>query len=67
MRVGPHSHDCVKCGAETPCCGELANNHDGEPWIICEEYHLINGGTNPEFSCERCWNESLDAEAWGRV
>lgn len=63
MRVGPHYHRCADCQAKTECCGQLADNFDGSPEIICEEYHLISGGTNPDFICEGCEFRRQDAAA----
>jgi hypothetical protein len=49
-----HFHACQDCGAKTPCTGTLADNFDGEPPIICEEFHRMDGTLNPAFICERC-------------
>lgn len=61
MRVGPHNHPCGTCGTKTECCGELADNYDGEPWVICMEYHQTDG-TIAEFICEGCELKQQDAE-----
>lgn len=50
----PHHHECQSCGAITECWGQLVQNHDGHPWIICREYHLDGGIVNRDFLCEAC-------------
>jgi hypothetical protein len=32
-----HFHACADCLAQTPCTGDLFDNYDGEPWIICDD------------------------------
>ncbi len=63
MRVGPHHHKCADCGAKTECCGQLEDNYDGWPEIICVEYHLhATCDPNPDFICEACDWKRQDAE-----
>lgn len=49
-----HTHPCQDCGEETECHGELEANVDGEPEIICIEFHLLSGDLNPAFVCGSC-------------
>lgn len=63
MRVGPHHHRCADCQTKTECCGQLKDNFDGSPEIICVEFHLAGGETNPDFICEGCAWKREDAEA----
>ena len=49
-----HTHPCQSCGAWTICPGDLVQNPDGFPEIICPAFHLDGGGINPEFCCEDC-------------
>jgi hypothetical protein len=62
-RQGPHSHPCAGCGAQTPCDGPLADNYDGEPWVICEDYHLPSGQTAADFLCDACTMRMEDEQA----
>lgn len=62
MRVKPHHHPCADCGAKTPCPGTWEENYDGEPAVICPEYHLTTSCTpNPDFVCEGCEWKREDA------
>lgn len=54
MRVAPHHHPCKDCGKKTECPGTWEENYDGEPDVICPEWHMPNGYTNPDFVCEDC-------------
>jgi hypothetical protein len=38
-RPREHSHPCRSCGAKVPCSGDLIQNYDGFPEVICSEYH----------------------------
>ena len=49
-----HHHPCQDCAAKTPCDGSLADNYDGSPEIVCDDFHLIDGRLNPDFICEAC-------------
>lgn len=53
-RVAPHHHPCQDCGAKTECPGTWEENYDGEPPVICPEWHLKNGEINTDFVCEEC-------------
>lgn len=61
-RTVRHFHRCADCHAKTECFGQLESNHDGEPWIVCAEFHLMSGETNPDFICEACDFARQDAE-----
>lgn len=65
MRIGPHTHPCVTCGAPSECCGEISPNVDGWPAFACEAYHLPNGELADDFRCDDC-QERLD-EACARL
>lgn len=54
MRVKPHHHACADCGAKTECPGTWEENYDGEPEVICPEFHLVGGTTNGDFTCQAC-------------
>lgn len=54
MRVKPHSHPCQSCGVKTECGGTWEENYDGEPAVICPEFHLAGGEVNGDFLCEAC-------------
>lgn len=54
MRVGPHSHPCAHCKTPVECEAELVRNYDGWPEVVCEDYHLVGGATNPDWLCEDC-------------
>lgn len=54
-----HHHPCAVCHAKTECGGEWEQNYDGIPEVICREYHLPDGRTNPDFLCDVC----VDLEA----
>jgi len=57
-RCKPHSHPCSVCGAKTECSGAWEENYDGEPAVICPEYHLPNVLLRYDFMCEGClWAE----------
>jgi hypothetical protein len=58
-----HFHACQDCGTKTPCSGELADNYDGEPAIICLDFHQLNGTVDSDFICERCQYLREDREA----
>lgn len=49
-----HHHACQRCGAQTPCTGQLEDNYDGEPAIVCTSFHLQNGEVDQDFVCEAC-------------
>jgi hypothetical protein len=53
----PHTHPCQQCGNKTTCDGECERNHDGSPEVICRSFHLPGGVENPNFICERCWDQ----------
>jgi len=53
-RVAVHHHPCADCGAKTECGGSWEENYDGFPEVICREWHLSGGFTNPDFVCESC-------------
>jgi hypothetical protein len=63
-----HHHPCQMCGAKTECSGELEENYDGEPPIICVEFHLPNGETDLDFRCETCeakyWLDTNPSDEW---
>lgn len=52
-RVAPHHHACQDCGKKTECPGTWEENWDGEPAVICDEYHRPDG-TIAEFICDDC-------------
>jgi len=60
-RVKPHHHPCSVCGTKTECSGTWEENYDGTPDVICPEFHLPNGTTNPSFICEGCLSAEEDA------
>lgn len=49
-----HTHECQRCGVETPCEGTLERNEDGAPEVICGVFHLPMGRINERFLCEAC-------------
>jgi hypothetical protein len=53
--VRVHSHECQRdgCTTQVECCGDLELN-DGEPWIICKEFHMPGGYINSDFICDEC-------------
>ena len=57
MSARPHSHPCAHCKTPVECGGELEQNHDGWPEVICRIFHREPG---PDFLCESC---ALEAEA----
>ncbi len=59
-RQRPHVHRCIRCKALVECGGAYEQNLDGEPEIICPEYHLP-GGAIAEVTCEAC-DEKIAAE-----
>lgn len=64
-RVKVHHHPCQQCGAKTECGGTWEENYDGEPEVICAEYHLSGGQVNSDFICDGCvrsWKEELKKE-----
>jgi len=66
-RVKPHHHPCSVCGTKTECSGTWEENWDGTPEVICHEFHLPNGTTNPGFICEGClWAEEDAAKEMAR-
>jgi hypothetical protein len=40
---------------KTECPGTWEENYDGEPPVICREWHVAGGGTNPDFLCDACY------------
>lgn len=54
MRVAPHHHPCQRCQVKTECGGTWEQNYDGFPEVICPEFHLTGGVTNPDFLCGDC-------------
>ncbi len=66
-RVAVHHHPCADCGAKTECGGTWEENYDGFPEVICREFHLSSGDTNPDFICHRCNEKQLAAEAKERA
>ncbi len=66
-RVRPHHHPCADCGAKTECGGTWEENYDGCPEVICREWHLADGTTNPDFICEGCDWKREDAEKAARL
>lgn len=58
-----HHHPCQACGKKTACGGTWEQNYDGEPEVICREFHLPNGTLNPDFICHDCNEKALAAEA----
>jgi hypothetical protein len=50
---GPHSHPCAACRNPVECDGELEQNYDGWPEVICPAYHQTNG-TIADLFCEKC-------------
>lgn len=61
--VKVHHHACATCRKKTECGGSWEENYDGEPAVICREYHLTNRTINPEFLCERCYLAAEQASA----
>lgn len=53
-RVAAHHHPCQRCGRKTQCPGTWEENWDGWPEVICPEWHLPSGYTNPDFLCDDC-------------
>lgn len=56
-RVAPHHHPCQDCGAKVECSGTWEENYDGEPPVICPEWHLKNGEINADFVCGECFTK----------
>jgi hypothetical protein len=46
-----HTHPCAVCGKPVDCDGELAENHDGFPAVICLSYHLDSAEPTGWWSC----------------
>ena len=64
MRVNAHHHRCQVCGTKTNCSGTWEENYDGEPEVICPEFHRRDGEINPDFICEACeWQKEDEAES----
>lgn len=56
-----HHHKCQDCGVKTECGGEWEQNYDGQPEVICREFH-ISGGLNPDFVCATCADKRDDGD-----
>lgn len=54
MAQRPHRHPCQHCKTPVECGGEWEQNIDGWPEVICREFHMEGGFTNPDFLCEDC-------------
>lgn len=53
MRDRSHLHPCGQCGVLVPCAGELVENYDGWPEVMCRAYHQ-EGADRSTFRCEAC-------------
>ncbi len=65
----PHRHRCFHCGAMTECTGEIEQNHDGFPELVCREYDAPPSQPS-DFICEACDENQQhsvcpDCDAWG--
>ena len=60
-RCSVHHHPCQKCRQKTECGGVWEENYDGEPEVICREFHKPTG-INLDFLCERCNEDDDDNE-----
>lgn len=50
MRItDDHTHTCPTCRTEYDCGGELKQNFDGWPEVVCTRYHLRG-----DRDCEAC-------------
>lgn len=67
MRQRVHHHPCADCAAKTECPGEWEQNYDGVPDVICREYHLAGGYTDPDFLCDSCHALRADQDAADRA
>jgi len=55
MRTFKHHHPCQRCKAKTECFGQLEDNYDGWPEIVCLEFHMnASCDPNPDFLCDGC-------------
>lgn len=54
-RRAPHHHPCQECGATVECGGTWEDNYDGEPPVICPEFHQRGGTLNRDWVCEACF------------
>lgn len=39
----PHTHPCQNCGEPVDCEGDLEENYDGYPEVVCRAYHVYGG------------------------
>lgn len=61
----PHHHECQDCHAKTPCNGQLLDNHGGQNFVICADFHTTpNEAPNHDFVCEGCQWSRDDAKAF---
>lgn len=52
MRHQPdHSHPCQHCHVQTDCDGDLEQNYDGWPEVICVQFDTQN---HADFLCVEC-------------
>lgn len=58
MKVKFHFHDCHECGEQFRCDGELEQNYDGEPEVVCDFYHRYE-----QRACQTCAGTDDEAEA----
>lgn len=59
--MSAHLHPCDGCQVGVACDGELAENPDGWPDVICRAVHRPNGET-AEVWCENCRVDEFSEE-----
>jgi len=57
MRDTTHTHPCQECGQRFVCDGELFQNYDGWPEVVCQAFHVSHRNV-----CETC-DARLQADA----
>lgn len=55
----PHTHTCQTCHHLYPCHGELEQNVDGWPEVICDVYHLCEHVPGAR-QCQECYEKDAD-------
>lgn len=59
MKAATHTHPCSHCKTPVECYGNLEENDDGFPTVICRGYHQ-SGGTLARILCEDCATDAPD-------
>lgn len=49
MKIRPHTHVCEKCQTKFSCDGDLEENYDGWPEVVCAIFHVWG-----QTDCEDC-------------